>query len=127
MTRTKNWLEWTVFALGLVLVGAVLGYLTYDALTRGSRAPDLHVLVGEPLPRGGRWLVPVLVTNHGDRTAEDVHLEVRLHRRDGEVETAPLEFPFVPRQARRRGWASFAADPAQGGRLESVVLGYREE
>ena len=37
----KNWLEWTVFGVGLALVAATLGYLAYNALTIGDAPPTL--------------------------------------------------------------------------------------
>lgn len=37
----KNWLEWIVFAVSLVLVVSTLGYLIYDGATFGMHRPEL--------------------------------------------------------------------------------------
>ena len=39
----KNWLEWTVFAVGLALVVSVLAYLVYDAVTLGDAPPMMAI------------------------------------------------------------------------------------
>lgn len=126
MMRRKNWLEWTVFVLGLALMSGVLGFLSYDALTRSTGPPDLHLALGQSRAGAGRFVVPVLITNRGETTAEDVHVEILLRGAGGREERAALEFPFVPRHARRNGWVTFETDPARG-RLQGIILGYRED
>ena len=126
MTPRKNGFEWTIFALGLVLILITLGYLIYAELTRGSDPAQLSVKLGEAKLSANRFLLLVLVTNTGDTTAEDVHIDVRLRTSDGQEERAELEFPHVPRQSRRRGWVTFQTDPAKSMKLEGIVMGYRE-
>lgn len=116
-----------MFAVSLVLVATTLGYLGYEILTRGSKPPDLSLTLGEPQPGRAGYVIPVLITNHGDTTAQDVRVEVRLHGPGAEEQRAELEFPFVPRHSRRRGWVTFKTKPGVNARLEGIVLGYREE
>lgn len=128
MRPQKNGFEWTVFVLGLILTTATVGYLIYDSFTRGGTPPDLRLVLGDPQPApAGGIVVPVWITNRGATTAEGVQVEVLLHGPDSQRERAELEFPFVPRHARRQGWVGFRSVPAQGGRLEGVVLGYRQD
>jgi uncharacterized protein (TIGR02588 family) len=126
MTPHKNGFEWTIFALGLLLILTTLGYLIYAGVTRGSDPAQLSVKLEEATPKANRFLIPVLVTNTGDTTAEDVHVAVLLRTADGKEERAELQFPHVPRHARRRGWVSFETDPAKGTKLEGIIMGYRE-
>lgn len=126
MTPRKNGFEWTIFALALALILTTLGYLVYATLTRGSDPAQLRVELGKAKPSLNQFLIPVLVTNDGDTTAEDVHIAVLLRTSGGEEERAELQFPHVPRHARRRGWVAFQSDPATGTRLEGIVMGYRE-
>ena len=114
------------FALGLVLILITLGYLIYAELTRGSDPAQLSVKLGEAKPNANRFLLPVLVSNHGDTTAEDVHITVLLRTSGGQEERAELQFPHVPRQSRRRGWVTFQTEPTKGMKLEGIVMGYRE-
>jgi uncharacterized protein (TIGR02588 family) len=108
----KNWLEWTVFAFGLVAVLGTFGYLGYEALAGDVSPPRVAVELGRPTPDGTRWTVPVRVRNDGGETAQ-------------EPETAQLEVAFVPRKSRREGWVTFSRDPA-AGRLTGRATGYEK-
>lgn len=122
----KNWLEWTVFALGIVLVAGVLSYLTYDAATCGDGPPIIEVRLGTPEQNAHNFGVPVRVSNHGDTTAEGVHIEVTLEKGgDAEPEESDIDIPFVPRGATREAWVTFQTDP-RAARMSARVLGYQK-
>ena len=109
----KNALEWTVFGLGLVLLMAMLGYLVREAVTTGSRPPDLKVLLGASRAATGGFQVPVTVVNRGDRVAEGVSVTITLAAK-AEREEAVLSIPFLPHQSKREGWVTFRGDPKDG-------------
>lgn len=124
-TPQKNALEWAVFGVSLVLVLAALGYLIFWAVSQRSDRPYLTVRPGTPMPQagGGGFVVPVTVFNQGDRTTEDVQVQVRLVR-DGEaVETVDLVFPLLPYGSQREGEVVFRQDPSSGV-IEAYVTGY---
>lgn len=129
----KNWLEWTVFAAGLVAVLGTLGYLTYEVLTEEVTPPRIVVELGRPTPdgtpdgtpAGSRWTVPVRVRNDGGETAEEVQVEVTLESPGHAPETRQLEVAFVPRKSRREGWVTFSRDPSRG-RLTGRATGYEK-
>ena len=120
----KNWLEWTVFGLGLALVTGTLGFLIYDGTTARGRPPSIEVRLGEPHPTDHNFIVPVTLFNHGDETAEGVTVEVTLEAQ-GEPERAEFSVAFLPRRATREGWVAFRTDP-RTGRLTPRVLGYEK-
>ena len=120
----KNWLEWAVFAAGLVLVVATIGFLVYQGTTMGSEPPIIEVHLGAPQPRSQNFIVPVTVVNRGDKTAEGVHIEVVLEG-GGATERSEFQIPFLPRHARHEGWAAFQTDP-RAARLRARVLGFEE-
>ncbi|HVS00074.1 MAG TPA: hypothetical protein VMW27_25835 [Thermoanaerobaculia bacterium] len=121
----KNWLEWVVFSVSLVLVAGTIGFLAYDAVRGGLTPPDVVVEPGRPERRGALWAVPVRVRNAGDETAEGVRVEVTLETPGEEPEVADFEVAFVPRRSSREGWVLFARDPA-GGRLTGRAVGYEK-
>ena len=122
----KNRLEWAVFVIGLVLVVAVLAYLAYDGLTMGDAPPSIEVRLGSPEPRPHNFIVPVIVINHGDMTAEGVHVEVVIEAEGGdERERGEFQVAFLPRHARREGWVAFQTDP-RPFQLKARVLGYED-
>lgn len=110
----KNWLEWTVFAVGLVLVVATLGFLVRESLVGAGGAPDVVARLGAPKPSAGGFMVPVEVVNVGKGAAEDVQVTVILALPEGEPEEAELDIAFLPRDSRRNGWVTFRSDPGRG-------------
>jgi uncharacterized protein (TIGR02588 family) len=122
----KNWVEWSVFAVGLALVLSALGYLVYDGATMGSDPPSIEVRLGSPQARAHNFIVPVTVTNHGDETAEGVAIEVLMESGGGtEPAHGKLTIAFLPRRATREGFVTFQQDP-RAARLTARVLGYEK-
>ncbi|MFN2512755.1 MAG: hypothetical protein ABR568_15200 [Pyrinomonadaceae bacterium] len=121
----KNWLEWVVFALGLILVSAALGYLIYSGASMGHEPPSLEVRLGTPEQRQFNFIVPVTVVNHGDETAEGVLIEVVMTSGGEEKERGELDVAFLPRHATREGWVTFDLDP-RTAQLKARVLGYQK-
>lgn len=121
----KNWLEWSVFALSLVLILATTGVLIREQLSLGEKPAEPHLELGQPVARDGYFAVPVTVTNRGDETAAGVHLAVVLHLPGGAEETAEFDLPYLPRHARREAWITFRQDP-RAGKLEPRILGYQK-
>lgn len=121
----KNWLEWVVFAVGLVLVTGTLAYLAYEGMTIGSAPPSLEVRLGTPEQRPHSYIVPVTVVNLGDKTAGGIRIEVLMESGGARPERGELDIPFLPRGATREGWVTFEQDP-RGAQLKARVLGYEE-
>jgi uncharacterized protein (TIGR02588 family) len=120
----KNWFEWIVFALGLILVSSTLVYLIYAGASMGHEPPSLEVRLGTPEQRQFNFIVPVTVVNHGDETAEGVRIEVVMES-GGEVKArGEFDVPFVPRHATREGWVTFEQDP-RTAQLKARVRGYQ--
>ncbi|CAN5779698.1 MAG: hypothetical protein H0T77_10930 [Pyrinomonadaceae bacterium] len=121
----KNWLEWVVFALGLILVSSTLGYLIYAGVSMGHDPPSLEVRLGTPEQGQFNFIVPVTVVNHGDETAEGVRIEVVIESGGEEKARAELDVAFLPRHATREGWVTFREDP-RASQLKARVLGYQK-
>ncbi|OWY68007.1 hypothetical protein B7486_28760 [cyanobacterium TDX16] len=122
----KNWLEWIVFVLSLILVLFTLGYIVYDGATLGETPPNIELQLGQPQPQSDRFIVPVTAKNRGDETAETVQIEVTLNNDGKEVETAEFEIAFLPRHSTRRGWVTFQTDPRTVEQMEARVLGFEK-
>jgi uncharacterized protein (TIGR02588 family) len=120
----KNWLEWVVFAISLLLITSVFGFLAYDALTLGDAPPAMAIQVGQPEQQGQHVIVPVAVTNQGDQPAEGVVIEV-IYEGEQEPQQAQFEIAFLPRSATGEGWASFQASSAEIGQFKARVIGYQ--
>lgn len=124
----KNWLEWIVFAAGLLLLLATVGYLGVQAFTAGRSPAALSVMLGQPwaLEGAGHHVVPVIVRNDGGHSAAEVTIEVALTGAPGEQpERRELTFAYVPHGSSREGALTFEQRPAPGD-LRVRVLGYLE-
>lgn len=114
MKGKKNVVEWSVFAVSLILIGATVAILVVEAV-RGSNEPtDVRVQLGTPIQRAEGWAVPVTIRNEGDETGENVHVEVALQRDNRDVEVAEVTVAFLPRKSAREAWALFRENPASG-------------
>ncbi|HEY0170726.1 MAG TPA: hypothetical protein VGB98_06860 [Pyrinomonadaceae bacterium] len=120
----KNWLEWVVFGVGLLLVVSTLAYLVYDGATAPDTPPDVEVRLGEPRPGGAGFLVPVTIFNRGGQTAGGVTVEVVLETA-AEPERSEFSVAFLPRGGTREGWVAFRTDP-RAGRLNARAHGYEK-
>ncbi|MGL5921864.1 hypothetical protein [Chroococcidiopsis sp.] len=122
----KNWLEWIVFVISLILVLFTLGYIVYDGATLGDTPPNIELQLGQPQPQSDRFIVPVTAKNRGDETAETVQIEVTLNSDGREEETAEFEIAFLPRHSTRRGWVTFQTDPRTAEQIKARVLGFEK-
>ncbi len=121
----KNWLEWSVFGLSLLLILGIVAILIHEEMTLNGDPPDPQMVIGAPEAHQGYFAVPVTVTNRGDETAEQVHLEIVLEMPDGGKETSEFDLPYLPRHAMRKAWVTFFHDPAKG-EMKPRVLGYEK-
>ncbi len=126
MKLQKNWLEWLVFALSLVLVLCTLGYLVYNGATSAKTPANIELELGKPQPQADRFIIPVSVTNNSDTTAETVQIEVTLENAGKEQESAQLEIGFLPRHSKREGWVTFKTDPRTVEEMTARVLGFEQ-
>jgi uncharacterized protein (TIGR02588 family) len=117
----KNPLEWAVFAVSLVLVSATFGYLLSESIGADERPPDIVVALGQPAPGSGGFMVPVVATNRGGETAEDVRIAVTLERPGAAAEQSIMLLPYLPRESTRKGWVVFQSDPSAGSLRVSGV------
>ncbi|RAU82713.1 hypothetical protein [Pontibacter arcticus] len=123
--EAKNPLEWAVFALGLVLVLAILGYLGFKTYTYRPSPPDLQLAYAPEPTMNEPNRFRVVISNKGNTTAEEVKVQVVLQKAGQELEKVELQLPFVPRGARRTGWVIFTESPASADTVSANVISYR--
>lgn len=111
MNVEKNWLEWIVFGVSVVILLGFVGSLGYLLVVSGDRPADLVVELGTPQEDSAGFRVPVRVRNRGDRTAEEVKVVVTLEPPGQMPEERELTFAFLPRRSERAGVVVFDRDP----------------
>ena len=113
--------EWVTFAIAVALIAVVVGLVAREI--PGSKSPPSpEVEVGVAEERGSRFVVPVLVTNLGERTAEAVQVEATLTV-DGEEQQADQLVDFLAGDEEAELEFVFDDDPADG-ELDVRVTGY---
>lgn len=121
----KNLLEWIVFAVSLLMVLGILGYLVYQVAIHEEGSPDLAInYVHDPAPHAPHRYF-LRINNEGQETAEEVQVEMVLERDGEELETAALTLPYLPKQSAREGWVIFSKDPNEADTLYARVVGYK--
>lgn len=118
----KNALEWSVFAISLCLIAVCIGVLGYEQVTRTGRPPQITATIQRIDQQPAGFALEILVRNSGDRTAENVQVEVSV---GGTTERAEAVIAYVPYRSERRAWLVLPSDP-RDRRLVVRVLGFEE-
>ena len=115
----KNWLEWMVFAIGVLCIGVVVTFLGKDALVSSRAKAHIVVRLGQSEERAGHRYVPVTLVNSGGEAAAGVQVEVLLERGTEVIERARFVVDLIPRDATREGWVAFDSVAAPGDRIRA--------
>jgi len=119
----KNWLEWSVFGISLVLVVTMVGYLLYLEFIPSKKDFKYAVTFGESRQLDGRFLVPVKVKNESNQSAKDVMIEISAGNEAGDK--AELQLDYLPRHSIRKGVVYFENAPVKlEGHVNSINLPY---
>ena len=118
----KNWLEWVVFAVSLLVIAAIIGTLVVGVLSNKDSPARLEVFLGDVREERGAFVVPVVVQNTGGRAAAAVRVEVILEAGNFS-ERSGFDLSYSPAGSLRRGEVTFSRDPRQGT-LKSRVPGF---
>ena len=72
----RNWVEWVALGISIAAIVGIVGFLVVDGLTDADRPPEPSVEVQRDAAYKTTtgWVVPVTVTNDGDRPAEELVL-----------------------------------------------------
>ena len=121
----KNFLEWAVFVVGLLLVLSVFAYLGYKTFTHQPAPPDIEVNYRADPSEAAPFRFAIVVSNKGGETAEEVTVELVQKKQDVTIETAALKLSFVPKDSKREGWLNFHQDPKMADTLFVRVVSYK--
>jgi uncharacterized protein (TIGR02588 family) len=118
--------EWVTLGVSLGIVLGLLGLLTYLSF-RGGEQPvliEVEPQLDSVREEGGRYYLPVEITNQGDATASEVQIEISLSDVQGNEHSSSFTVQFLAGGAAAKGEAIFTADPRQGEL--TVSSGYLE-
>lgn len=114
-------MEWVTFAVAAAVIVAVVVLIATEI--PASRQPPRPVAEpGAVVERGSSFVVPVVVVNRGERTAEEVQVEATLTI-DGEEQRGDQVIDFLSGGEEEELQFVFADDPDDGS-LDVRVTGY---
>lgn len=126
LSEGKNLLEWTVFTVSLLIVVAVLTYLTFKTITYQPSPADITVALKAKPTSTMPHRYHVSISNIGGETAENVVIEFLLMVSDSTLEKAELEMPFVPQSSKREAWINFSTNPATADSIVTRVVSFKK-
>lgn len=103
--RSRPALEWIVGMLSAVIVGGLVSFLGYQAVSGGKRPADLAVAVERVEQRYGSTTITFVVTNRGDAAASTVKI---LAAGPEGVPPKHVEFDYIASNAEKRGTLVFS-------------------
>jgi uncharacterized protein (TIGR02588 family) len=122
---TKNLLEWAVFGLSTILILAVIAVLGMEVFATGDAPPQLRVETGTSIPGEQELLLPVSITNIGDRVAEQVQLSFTVVRANSGQEEFTLTIDLLPRMMSQEYLLQLHPDGGTVERVEWRIGGFQ--
>lgn len=105
--------EYVLGFIGALLVVALLGFLTFQAIVRDS-GPEISVVVTGVEAVGDGWTVHLEVRNDGGTTASGVVVSGSVSRDGRQVDQASTTVSYVPPESMRTAALVFSEDPRSG-------------
>lgn len=118
--------EWTTLGISMAILLIVIGLVGYQHLFGASQAAVIEVTprLQQVRQEGDAYYLPVDVTNKGDKTAEDVRVEVSLTPDGRQQKTSSqLRIMFLAGHETSRGTVVFGEDPRRRV-LTTEVISY---
>ena len=108
--------EWVTLSISVLIIASLVGLLTYLYFTQGTDPPIIEVeaKLEEVKQQGDSYYLPLTITNTGEKTAEDVQIEVSLDSGEGDPETVTFTILFLAGSEPDYETAVFTKDPSEG-------------
>lgn len=109
-----HWIEWVTGTLSCVVVGAMIGWIAWQAMHATQEPPLLSTTVTEMRKVGEVYRVEFDIVNAAPTTAASVTVTGEIAG-DGTVsEAADVTFDYVAARSKSHGALLFRKDPAAG-------------
>jgi uncharacterized protein (TIGR02588 family) len=108
--------EWVTLSISILIIAALVGLLTYLYFTQGTKSPVIQVeaKLEEVKQEGDAYYLPLTITNMGEKTAQDVEIQVSLASGEGDPESVGFTILFLAGNESDYETAVFSNDPAEG-------------
>ena len=119
----RNWLEWSILAISVAVVVALVGYLLVAGLSNGGPAvirAEVAAAEATDGPDGG-WLVPLTVRNEGGSAAVSIIVEGTANVA-GTEESSELAIDLLAAESEVELVLGFSGQP--DGEVQVRVVGF---
>lgn len=116
---SHNNLEKLIFSLGLLVVLVLLGYLVFEMTDTKKKPPHLVVTTAYD-PNVPNYAYKIKTKNFGENTAANVNVKLDLYQEGKKVESATVNFNYLPVQSTETAWTIFHLPRKEG---DSLVVG----
>ena len=106
--------EWFTLGTSIVIVLAVTGYLFVEAIKEHPPVVpfEMRVLIHEARATEGGFVVPLVVTNRGERTVKELNIRVTTNAGGDKEDTEDVTIDYLGEKASERVYLIFDRDPA---------------
>jgi uncharacterized protein (TIGR02588 family) len=118
--------EWVTMGVSALLILALAGYLVVEGMkpqppyVRAEARP----LIEQVRQQGERYILPVEVANHGERTLRDITMELRYVSPGGKEETREFTIDYLGEKSSQSLYFYFDEHPG-GLQVEARPVSYR--
>ena len=107
--------EWITLSASILIVALVAAYLIYDS-TRPQQPSvpiEVRVQTAQAREEGGRYIVPVEVRNHGDRTVNALKIQVTWITPNGQPTESDFTIDYLGERASKTAYLHLDHPPDQ--------------
>jgi uncharacterized protein (TIGR02588 family) len=108
--QEPHWIEWATGVLSGLVVGSILAWVGYEALTQNTNPPDLAIQVGQDSVIESGHRVEFQVLNRSDRTAAAVTVRGEVINAGNVLESVEVILDYVPAHSTAGGAFIFITD-----------------
>lgn len=107
--------EWITLSASILIVVLVAAYLIYDSTRSQEPAVPIEVRVqtAQAREQDGRYIVPIEIRNHGDRTVNALKIQVTWTTPNGQTTESDLTIDYLGERASETAYLYLDHPPDQ--------------
>lgn len=115
-TQSRTTAERVTMGVSILILASILVLVGWTSMRSGDAPPEIDVVaeIDNVRSAGSLYYVPIVISNHGGRTAQTVTVSGELVHANGEVETADITIDFLAGGESERAELIFSSHPNEG-------------
>ena len=121
--KSYNTVEKISFALGVLVLFALVSFLIYQMFQKEKAPPNLEITIAEDTSTT-KYDFKVVVENLGEETAEAATIKLSLYQEGNAVEDGTINLQYVPVKSKRTAWIVFQKKKKTGDSVTVASITY---